>query len=121
MPHKKIAAQELSRLFSAFSHPERLQVLAELREKELDVATLQGILGISHAKTSRQLGILRAHKLVAERQEGRRVFYRLSDKGLVKWLIQGLGFIELSRFTPDDVKNAVRRAQAEWLGPRTAD
>lgn len=121
MPHRKIAAKELSELFGVLSHPERLQIVEELRHGELDVASLQSILGISHAKTSRQLGILRAQKLVAERQEGRHVFYRLTDKGLATWIAQGLEFIEGSRFTPDDVREAVRRSQTDWLGPRTDD
>ncbi|MEB3196609.1 MAG: metalloregulator ArsR/SmtB family transcription factor [Candidatus Sericytochromatia bacterium] len=117
MPHRKIAARELAELFGVLSHPERLQIVEELRQGELDVASLQTILGVSHAKTSRQLAILRAQRLVAERQEGRHVFYRLTDRGLAIWIAQGLDFIQTSRFTPEDVREAARRSQADWLGP----
>jgi DNA-binding transcriptional ArsR family regulator len=118
VPHRKIAARELGELFGVLSHPERLQIVEELRQGELDVASLQGILGISHAKTSRQLAILRAQKLVAERQEGRHVYYRLTDRALAIWIAQGLDFIQTSRFTPDDVREAARLSQVDWLGPR---
>ncbi|MEB3329334.1 MAG: metalloregulator ArsR/SmtB family transcription factor [Candidatus Sericytochromatia bacterium] len=115
MPHRRIAARELGELFGVLSHPERLQIVEELRQGELDVASLQGILGISHAKTSRQLAILRAQKLVAERQEGRHVYYRLTDRTLALWVAQGLRFIETSRFTSDEIREAARMSAAHWL------
>lgn len=115
MPHRMVAAKELSALFGVLSHPERLVIVEELRHGELDVASLQRMLGISHAKTSRQLSLLRAQRLVAERQEGRHVYYRLTDRALALWVAQGLQFIETSRFVSDDIREAARKSANLWL------
>ena len=116
MAHRKIAAKELSTLFSALSHPERLRIIEELRLGEQDVASLQGILEISHAKTSRQLAILRSHRLVSERQEGRHVYYRLSLPALALWIAAGLEFVEANHRSAEEIRDAVLKSQAEWLG-----
>lgn len=115
MPYRKIAARELAILFGVLSHPERLRIVEELGHRELDVATLQGILEISHAKTSRQLALLRAHRLVQERQEGRHVFYRLADPAIAHWVADGLTFIQASHTAAEDIREAAEKSRAAWL------
>lgn len=118
MPYRKIAAKEMAVLLGVLSHPERLQIVEELRAGELDVATLQDILGISQAKTSRHLGVLRAHRLVAERPEGRHVYYRLVMPELAAWVAGGLAFIEQAPAVPPEVREAAEQSRALWLGDR---
>lgn len=84
--------QELGRLLAVLAHPRRLQILLELLEaEERDVNGLAHSLAISHAGVSQHLGLLRAHRLVAERREGRRAIYRLLRPEVGSWLAEGLG------------------------------
>jgi DNA-binding transcriptional ArsR family regulator len=77
-------------------------------------ATLAALLGISHSGTSQHLSHLRAHRLVAERREGRRVFYHLANPELSKWLLKGLEMIERNADTSREIKTSIRRARAAW-------
>ncbi|MFN3431066.1 MAG: ArsR/SmtB family transcription factor [Candidatus Sericytochromatia bacterium] len=115
MPYRSVAAKELSDLLGVLAHPERLFLVEELRGGERDVNTLRSLLGVSQAKVSRHLGLLRAHHIVSERREGRHVFYRLTQSGLANWLAEGLIFIERSPYAPDEVREAAERARETWL------
>lgn len=94
MPARDIAAQELSKLMSVLSHAQRIRIVEELQHGELDVNTLAERLKTSHSRVSQQLGLLRSHRLVAERREGRHVYYRLTQPKLAVWLMGGLDFLE---------------------------
>ncbi|HEY9720617.1 MAG TPA: metalloregulator ArsR/SmtB family transcription factor [Oscillatoriaceae cyanobacterium] len=118
MAHRRIAARELAILFSALSHPERLRLVEELRDGERDVASLQAILGVSQAKTSRHLAVLRAHRLVAERHEGRHVYYRLVAPEMAHWVAAGLDFVQASQTITEEIREAAIKSREEWLGQR---
>jgi DNA-binding transcriptional ArsR family regulator len=77
-----------------------------------------GILEISHAKTSRQLALLRAQRLVQERQEGRHVYYRLMDPAIAAWVAEGLTFIHSAHSASDDIREAAEKSRAAWLEPQ---
>jgi DNA-binding transcriptional ArsR family regulator len=117
MPHRSLVAKELGALLSVVSHPRRLQIIEELQGDERDVNALQLALGISHSGVSQHLAVLRAHRMVMERREGRHVFYRLCQPGLAGWLVQGLDFIEAHYGDADAIHNAVASAKAAWIAP----
>ncbi len=94
MPQRRLVAGELARFLGVLAHPNRIHIVEELRGGERDVNALQEALGISHSGVSQHLSLLRAHRLVAERRVGRRVFYRLLQPVLAAWLTTGLNFIE---------------------------
>ncbi|MSQ97144.1 MAG: ArsR family transcriptional regulator [Gemmataceae bacterium] len=77
MPHRNLVAKELAGFLGVLSHPHRIHIIEELRDGERDVNSLQAALGISHSGVSQHLMLLRAHRLVNERRQGRRVFYHL--------------------------------------------
>ncbi len=114
MVARTVVTNELSELFSALSHPHRIRIIEELREVEQDVNSLQTALGVSHSRVSQQLAILRAHKLVVERREGRHHFYRLSQPDLARWLLEGLRFIEGELVTADRIRSAVEEVRTMW-------
>ena len=93
MPTRLIAAQELARLFNALSHPDRIRIVEELRDGERDVNALQAALGVTHSRTSQNLSVLRMHRVVAERREGRHVFYRLVQPDMATWILAGIQFL----------------------------
>ena len=101
------------------SHPQRIRIVEELGTGELDVNSLAELLGTSHSRVSQQLSILRSHRIVAERREGRHVFYRLTQPKLARWLVGGLDFLEgeLDRGTAR--KGELAEARSLWGAERT--
>ncbi|MBM3130578.1 MAG: winged helix-turn-helix transcriptional regulator [Chloroflexi bacterium] len=61
------------------AHPERLRLLYALRGGEECVCHLTALLRRRQAYVSQQLGFLRQAGLIADRQAGLRVYYRVTD------------------------------------------
>lgn len=114
MPARLLVTKELSKLLGVLSHPHRIRIVEELRHEEHDVNFLESVLGISHARVSQHLALMRSHRLVTERRQGRRVFYRLSQPELAGWLIDGLKFIERDIAASQDMREAVEQVKALW-------
>ena len=70
---------DASALLKAVADPTRLRLLSALSTGELCVCDLAAVVGTSESAVSHQLRLLRAHRLVAFRKEGRIVYYRLLD------------------------------------------
>ncbi len=118
MPHRAVVAKELADLLGALSHPGRVRIVEELRDGERDVNALQVALGISHSGVSQHLAVLRAHRLVAERREGRHVFYRLRQPELATWLADAMRFLEGETAAAEDLRRAIKKVRAAWTGGR---
>lgn len=101
-------------MLGALSHPHRIRIVEELRSTELDVNSIQQVLGISHSAVSQNLAILRAHRLVRERREGRRVIYSLTQPSLAGWLLQGITFLTSEMDQRDQVREAAQSVKAIW-------
>ena len=86
MPARNIVAKALADLFSVFAHRDRVRIVEELRSGEKDVNALQAILGVTHSRTSQNLSVLRMNRIVAERREGRHVYYRLVQPEIAAWM-----------------------------------
>jgi DNA-binding transcriptional ArsR family regulator len=114
MPARSVVTKELAKFLGVLSHPHRIRIVEELRNQERDVNFLESVLGISHARVSQHLALMRSHRLVAERREGRRVFYRLFQPELAGWLVQGLQFIERDIEAAQDIRSAVEQVRALW-------
>ena len=80
-------------MMGVLAHPERIWLVEELHGGERDVASLQVTLGVAQAKVSRHLAVLRAHRIVTERRDGRHVYYRLNHPDLATWVADGLTFV----------------------------
>lgn len=117
MPARSMIAKEMAEFLGVLSHPQRVRIVVELREKELDVNSLQTILGTSHSAVSQHLALLRAHRIVKERRDGRHVNYSLQDPDLAAWLLQGLRFLEESARVGDEVLDALVSARQSWTEP----
>lgn len=116
MPSRQVATQSLARLFNSLSHPHRVRIVEELRDQEKNVKELEELLGISHSRVSQHLSVLRAHSLVAERREGRRVYYHLTRPALAQWIVEGLDFVEgqLDMERGQAVRSAVQEVRHLW-------
>lgn len=115
MPSRQVVAKDLAELFKVVSHPDRIRVIEELRPGEKDVNTLAESLGLPGPRVSQHLSLLRAHRFVEERRDGRHHFYHLTQPEMADWIIDGLDFIE-GRMTGTD-RSAIRSARELWSAP----
>lgn len=114
MPHRALVTKELAVFVGVFSHPLRIRIVEELREEERDVNALQAALGISHSGVSQHLMVLRSHRLVSERREGRRVFYRLRQPEIAAWLMDATRFLEHESAEAAELRKAIDKTRKTW-------
>lgn len=67
-------------IFSILGDPTRIRVLTALRGGELCVTDLAVATGVNRSTVSHQLRVLRSHRLVDRRREGKTVFYAIADE-----------------------------------------
>jgi len=72
---------DLVEMAKGLAHPGRLRLLAMLAGGELCVCQMTAILALAPSTVSQHLSVLSRGGLVAERKEGKLVFYRLRDDG----------------------------------------
>lgn len=71
--------ERASRVIRVLGHPLRLRLLELLEAGERNVTELVLATGVSQSMVSQQLRILRAERVVDDRREGARVFYRITE------------------------------------------
>ena len=110
MPSRVIVAKELAEIFKIIAHPDRVRIIEELHIGEKDVNTLVELLDLPGPRVSQHLSLLRAHRMVEDRKEGRRHLYRLIQPEIADWIVEGLAFVEgrMSGISKDAIKS-VRR------------
>ena len=69
-----------AKLFRGFSDPSRLSILESLRDRAVTVSEIVVATGLSQPNVSNHLACLRDCGLVTAEQQGRFVYYKLSDK-----------------------------------------
>ena len=121
MPARDFAALELAKLMGVLSHGQRVRIVEELQHGELDVNTLAERLHASHSRVSQQLALLRSHRIVTERREGRHVFYRLIQPEIAQWLMGGLAFLESEMERGAAQKDLLEEARSLWTATTPSD
>ena len=79
--------------FALPSEKVRIRLIEELRTGEKDVNSLAETLALPGARVSQHLSLLRAHRLVEERRDGRHHFYHLIQPEIAGWIVDGLDFV----------------------------
>lgn len=77
-------------MFAMLSDPTRLQIVLALRDGELSVNHLADIVDKTPASVSQHLARLRLSKMVAARQDGTRMFYRLAHEHVRRLAIDAI-------------------------------
>ena len=72
-------AQRMAEFFGVLSDPHRLKLLSALAPQELCVCDLAAAVKMGESAVSHQLRVLKSHRLVKYRRQGRNVFYSLAD------------------------------------------
>ncbi|HYU31400.1 MAG TPA: metalloregulator ArsR/SmtB family transcription factor [Thermoanaerobaculia bacterium] len=75
------ALGDLVEAAKGLAHPARLRLLGMLTSGELCVCQMIAVLGLAPSTVSKHLSVLAHGGLVAERKEGKLVFYRLREDG----------------------------------------
>ena len=70
---------DLSDLFRLFGDTTRVKILFSLFESEMCVCAIAELLGMTQSAISHQLKILKDANLVANRREGKTIYYFLAD------------------------------------------
>lgn len=116
MPSRQVVAKELAEIFKLIAHPDRIRVIEELRSGEKDVNTLVESLSLPGPRVSQHLSLMKAHRVVEERRDGRRHFYHLTQPEIAEWIIEGLNFIE-GRLSVSS--SAIKSAKRLWTSQPT--
>jgi DNA-binding transcriptional ArsR family regulator len=114
MSSRIVVARELSEIFKLLSHPDRIRLVEELRRGEADVNSLHEALGLPATRVSQHLALLRAQKIVAERRDGRRHLYHLTQPEFARWIVDGLAFIETRAAGAGEARAALESARRLW-------
>lgn len=72
-------AETMADLFAILGDPTRMRVLTALASGELCVSDLAVATGVNRTTISHQLRVLRAHRMVRRRRDGKVVYYALDD------------------------------------------
>lgn len=106
----------MSELFRVLSNPHRIRIVEHLRSGEVDVNGLQDATGLTHSNVSQHLSVLRAHRLVRERRDGRHVYYQLTQPRLADWILEGLGFVGGDIRKNPELAAVAEQARSLWTG-----
>jgi DNA-binding transcriptional ArsR family regulator len=115
MPSRAIVSRALADLFRQLAHADRLRLIEELRQGERDVTTLGQALALPTSRVSQHLALLRAHRLVEERRDGRNHVYRLAQPFLADWILEALPLVDIR--TRLEEAEHIDAARALWSAP----
>ncbi len=114
MSERRLVAAELAKFFGALSNPLRVQIVEELRDRELTVNELQVALAVPHALVSQHLGVLRANRMVIERRQGKHVYYHLRHSELAGIIKHCLKFVSPDTGESEKILDAIKHASNLW-------
>lgn len=77
-------------VFSLLADPTRIRIVLALKEGEMSVGQLAEHIGKSQTAVSQHLAKMRWGRLVETRQEGTRVYYKLSDEHAINLVDQAI-------------------------------
>ena len=80
---------DLADLFKVFGDTTRMKILYSLFESEMCVCAIAELLGMTQSAISHQLKVLKNANLVANRREGKTIYYFLADDHVRTIVAQG--------------------------------
>ena len=102
------APQKISKLFRVLGQPSHLDILLAIGTGEACVCHLEAATGCRQAYISQHLMALRSEGLVVSRREGRRIYYRLKNAGVLDLIRNAVSVAG---------KTDVEAALSQWAGP----
>lgn len=102
---KQALYEQFARIGKAVDSPKRIEVLELLGQGEQSVETLAAATGMGLTNTSAHLQVLRRARLVETRKQATKVYYRLADDLVARFLIQ---LRELARARLAEVESVIQ-------------
>ena len=126
---KQAIYASLAEVAQAIGHPNRLELLEHLAQRERSVEELTALSGMTFANTSRPLQILRRARLVDTERRGKHIVYRLAGDSEVVVLMKALGRVgernvaEVNKVMGDyfHARDALEPVSRDELTARLAD
>jgi DNA-binding transcriptional ArsR family regulator len=87
-------AEALAETFKVLGDPTRVRILLALSARELCVCDLVEIFDVTQSAVSHQLRLLRTHRLVKSRRDGKLVYYSLDDDHVRSLFDEGLRHVK---------------------------
>jgi len=94
-------ARDLAAVFRMLGNPTRVRILDALGYSELCVCDLAALLDARISGVSHQLALLKRHRLVRNRREGKMVFYSLDDLHVRALVAQGSAHTRHAKYARD--------------------
>ena len=88
---------DLAEVFKVFGDSTRIRIMYALQPGEMCVCDISELLGVTQSAISHQLRLLKNHRLVKYRREGKSIFYSLDDEHVSSILAQGFHHITEGR------------------------
>lgn len=82
---RQAAGQAVGAL-KVLANEDRMLLLCQLSQGEMNVSELEGALDIRQPTLSQQLGVLRTEGVVNTRRDGKRIFYSVADPKVMQVL-----------------------------------
>lgn len=76
--------EQAAMAMQAMAHPLRIKILCLLSSGEIAVGEIVEAVGTTQGNVSQHLGILKASGMITSRNEGKKTFYRIDDKRVIK-------------------------------------
>jgi ArsR family transcriptional regulator len=86
--------EDLARLFSILADTTRARLLTALSSGELCVCDLASATGVNRTTVSHQLRVLRDHRVVRRRRDGKVIYYALDDEHISALLTMGSAHVD---------------------------
>lgn len=102
---KNLLYEQFARIGKALDSPRRVELLELLDQGERSVETLSKLTGMGVTNTSAHLQVLRRSRLVETRKDGTKVWYRLADEQVARFLGE---FRELARVRLTEIQHAMQ-------------
>lgn len=84
---------ELAEFFKVLGDSTRVRILCALQAGEMCVCDISDALSMTQSAISHQLRLLKTHRLVKLRREGKNIFYSLDDDHIATIIAMGLKHI----------------------------
>ena len=94
IPLDEHIAAHVAELFRAFSDTSRVRILHAILEKEMNVASLAELVGVSESAVSHHMRGLRQLHIVRARRDGKEVYYSIIDPHIIALFRQGIRHIQ---------------------------
>lgn len=75
--------KKCSEVFKILSNPKRLQIMNEIKDKEVTVGEISKAICSRKSNTSQHLAYLRYAGIVVARRSGKNIYYKLADPRII--------------------------------------